>query len=301
MSHTIAMINGKGGVGKTSITSNLGGLFAAAGLRVLIVDADPQGNVGRDLGYLTEGLSDHGRGLFAALTLGAPLQPLRDIRPNLDVVPGGEHTAEMVGTLTTRGRRSGDTSRALHDALLPISEGYDLIFIDCPPGEEVLQVMGLNAARFVIIPTMSDEASVDGLGRVARLFGGIQGSTNPDLELLGIVAFRIGSRSERIAAELRDSIVSTGVDPDLLFRARIRDVQGPAQTARKVGKLVHELEAQLPEARARRLAWLRDGRDGGRNRPEVVAESAPGLAGDYQQLAEEVTDRMTTALDLVEA
>lgn len=299
MSQTIAIINGKGGVGKTSLTSNLAGLFAAAGLRVLIVDADPQGNVGRDLGYLADGRSDEGRALFTAITLGGPLQPLRAVRDNLDVVPGGDLTAEMVGTLTTRGRRTGDTTVALRDAIAPIAGDYDLVLVDCPPGDELLQVMGLTAARYVIIPTTSDEASIDGLGRVAKLFAGIQASTNPDLELLGIVPFRIGSRSERIAAELRDSIASTGLDPALLFTSRIRSVEGPAQTCRKVGKLVHELEAELPEARARRLAWLRDGRAGGRHRPEVVAESAPGLADDYQRLAMEVSDRMTASEELV--
>lgn len=291
----IALINGKGGVGKSSLTTNLAGLFAVAGLRVLIVDADPQGNAGRDLGYLAEGRSDDGRTLFAAVSLGQPLEPLRDIRPNLDVICGGERTAEMVATLTTRGRRSGDTSAALRDVLAPLADTYDLIMIDCPPGEQDLQVMALTAAQFIVIPTTSDEASIDGLGRVARLFADIQSTSNPALELLGIAPFRIGSRAERIAAQLRDSIASTGLDPALLFTARIRDVQGPAQTCRQLGKLAHELEADLPEARARRLAWLRDGKSGGRHNPEVVAESTPGLADDYQRLAMELSDRMTAS------
>lgn len=294
-SQTIAVINGKGGVGKTSLTTNLGGLFAAAGLRVLIVDADPQGNAGRDLGYLAEGLSDEGRAMFAAVTLGTKIEPLRGVRDNLDVICGGDLTAEMVGTLVTRGRRTGDTSGALRNALAPLADQYDLVFIDCPPGDQALQVMALTAARYVIIPTTSDEASIDGLGRVARLFAEIQSTSNPELELLGIAPFRIGSRSERIATELRDSVASTGLDPALLFTARIRGVEGPAQSCRKAGKLVHELEADLPAARARRLAWLRDGHGGGRHRPEVVAESTPGLADDYQRLAMEVSDRMTSA------
>lgn len=297
----IAVVNGKGGCGKSSLSTNLSGLFAAAGLRVLFVDLDPQGNAGRDLGYLAAGQSDAGRALFSAVTLGTTLEPLRNVRENLDVVCAGELTAEMVGTLATRGRRTGDTTGALRDALAPLEGQYDLVVIDCPPGEQALQVMALTAARFVIIPTTSDEGSIDGLGRVASLFADIQSTTNPTLELLGIAPFRIGSRSERIAAELRASVASTGLDPSLLFTARIRDVQGPAQSCRKMGKLVHELEADLPEARARRLAWLRDGHAGGRHRPEVVAESTPGLADDYQRLAMEVSDRMTAADQLAPA
>ena len=67
---TIAVLNGKGGVGKTSITANLGGLFSDAGYRVLLVDLDPQGNLGNDLGYLGAGLGDGGEALSAAGTAG---------------------------------------------------------------------------------------------------------------------------------------------------------------------------------------------------------------------------------------
>lgn len=295
MHNTIATINGKGGVGKTSITANLAGLFATAGLRVLLVDADPQGNAGRDLGYLAQDRSDDGRALFAAIALGQPLQPLEAVRPNLDVVCGGEHTAELVGTLASRGRRGGETRTALRDALAPLAGRYDMIWVDCPPGEQTLQEMALAASRWAIIPTTSDEGSIDGLGRVAHLFTTVRAAVNPELALLGIVAFRVGSRSERIAAELRASIASTGLDPALMFAARIRAVEGPAQSSRRLGLLVHELEAELPEARARRLAWLRDGRAGGRHRPDVVAESAPGLADDYQRLAMEVSERIQAA------
>jgi len=86
MRRIVAIANGKGGVGKTSLTAGLAGLVAAAGYRVLTLDADPQGNLRRDLGYS----SSDGQNLAMAIQNGVPLAPLRDVRPNLDCIPGGQ-------------------------------------------------------------------------------------------------------------------------------------------------------------------------------------------------------------------
>lgn len=92
MRRTVAIANGKGGVGKTSLTDGLGGLIAAGGYRVLTMDADPQGNLRRDLGYPDSG----GRALADAIKLGTTLEPVRDVRDNLDAVPGGAALEELV-------------------------------------------------------------------------------------------------------------------------------------------------------------------------------------------------------------
>lgn len=85
----IAVMNRKGGVGKTSITSNLAGVLAQAGYKVLAIDLDQQGNLGDDLGYRHTDYNDHGAALFFALNSGNPLAPAKGIRENLDVVPAG--------------------------------------------------------------------------------------------------------------------------------------------------------------------------------------------------------------------
>src|SRR4051794_23157663 len=103
---TVAVINGKGGVGKTSVTANLAGLYAAAGYRVCAIDLDPQGNLGNDLGYLAAGLADGGAGLHAAAVTGVAPTPLVGVRPNLDVVPGGEQLHDLAAVLQSR-RLSG--------------------------------------------------------------------------------------------------------------------------------------------------------------------------------------------------
>lgn len=288
----IALLNGKGGTGKTSLTANLAGMCAAAGYRVLAIDMDPQGNLGRDLGYLTDGRCDHGRALFSAVTTGTALQPLRDVRPGLDVIAGGDMVDDMTGTLYSRGVRGESVSGAVNDAVAPIAHDYDLILIDCPPGNKALQQMALTAAHWVVVPTRSDEASLDGLLKVAELFTAVRAANNPDLELLGVVLFGIGSRSRRIAEQTRISITRDLGNPELLFDAEIRHVEGPAQDCRRLGRLVFEIEADLGAAKAARLAWLKNRTTTDAAAP--LATSAPGLADDYQRLADEIIDRIAT-------
>ncbi|HSZ30060.1 MAG TPA: ParA family protein [Pseudonocardiaceae bacterium] len=297
----ISVINGKGGTGKTSIVANLAGLFAAAEYRVLAVDLDPQGNLGRDLGYLDA--SDGGQALFSAvMTPGAPLGPLRDVRPGLDVICGGEYIEDLSSALAARSQRGKETTRAVRDQLAPLAGDYDLILIDCPPGNRPLQQQALSAAHYALIPTRSDDASLDGLVRVAELFAAARETTNPGIELLGVVLFGIGSRARRIAEAARSAVARDLGDATLMFDTEIRHVEGPAQDCRRLGRLVHEIEAELPDARRARFAWLRArrGQGSGKHRPApesvaaaaTLAASAPHLAGDYQRLAEELLGRL---------
>lgn len=310
LNQAIAVINGKGGTGKTSITANLGGLFAAAGYRTLLVDMDPQGNLGRDLGYLDAGESDDGRALFNAVTTGAELMPLRDVRENLDVIAGGELVEDMAAALYARGTRGQSVASAVRDALAPLAEGYDLVLLDCPPGNRALQQMALATAHFVVIPTKADDASLDGLVQVAKLFTSVREEINPELELLGVVLFGIGTRSRKIAQRARSTIARDLGDAELVFDAEIRHVEGPAQDCRRLGKLVHEIEVQLAHDRKLRFQMLRANRAAakgeGRHHPdsesvaavEALAASAPHLAGDYQRLAEELTGRVQVRLQV---
>jgi chromosome partitioning protein len=283
LSRAIAVINGKGGVGKTSLTSNLSGLAAAADYRVLAVDLDPQGNLATDLGYRDDERNDRGRSMYAAVATGTPLQVIRGVRERLDVVAGGGLLKEMTGALYSRGYNTGQsTDREIHDAIAPIAGNYDLIMIDCPPGDETLQRMALAAAHYVLIPTKSDSASLDGLLAVGELFTKVRATSNPDLELLGVALFGIGVGSHRIAKDARDTVARDLGDPTLVFDARIRHVEGTAKNTRDLGRLAHELEAALVSGRHR-------ADDSG---PRLAA-SAPGLAEDYSALALELLTRLS--------
>jgi chromosome partitioning protein len=279
----IATINGKGGVGKTSITANVAGLAAAAGYRVLIVDMDPQGNLARDVGIRQTGQSDGGKSLMDAVLRHVPVQPLPNVRPGLDVVAGGTELEELADYLHARKSRVGPSIyQALHAALEPVASQYHLILIDTPPGERLLQMLALTTAHYAVIPTKSDDGSVDGLERVATLFAlAREGDehtkpVNPGLELLGVVVFGVGTSSRAIRRQARNKVAAELGDDNLVFEAMIRHVEGPSKECRDRGLLAHELEA----------ATARRGRD-----EEDPHSTASGLATDYQRLTSELLER----------
>jgi len=286
----VAVINGKGGVGKTSIVANLGGLLAAADYKVLLVDLDPQGNLGEDLGYVGAGLGDDGRGLFLSLSTATLLQPLRDVRPRLDVLVGGEELSDLAATLYARRQRNAaGAATAFATALSGIAADYDLVLLDCPPGQDVLQEAALVAARWVLIPTRTDASSRKGLREVGRRFLAAH-EHNPDLELLGVLLFGATATATRITATARADLHADlgGVAP--LFATAIRYAEAAAVDARNRGQLVHELERDVRTA----PKWFERLRAGTGSAPALAA-SAGTLAADYQALAGEVLDRLTNA------
>ena len=103
----IAVINGKGGVLKTTLVANLGGMLAASGYRVLIVDLDPQGNLAEDLGYTEDERNDEGQALAAALMFGTQPQLLEGARENLDVLMGGPELDSASAGLAAKQAKNG--------------------------------------------------------------------------------------------------------------------------------------------------------------------------------------------------
>lgn len=286
LEQAVAVINGKGGTGKTSVVANVAGLAAAAGYRVLVVDLDPQGNLSRDLGYGQQAGERPAAALMSALADRGALKPLVDVRPHLDVVPGGEDLEDWSALASSWRSRGRHPDAALDTALRDLAPQYDLVLLDCPPGNRELQLLAVHAARWALVPVRADEASLDGLIRVATLFQGVA-QQNPDLQLLGVVLFGIESRASRVRAAVRAQIAAELGDPLLVLNAEIRHVTAPARDARARGQLVHEYEQDV-------LAAPRFFEPGGRDSQRLAA-SAPGLAGDYQQLAREVLTRMQTA------
>lgn len=288
---TIAVVNGKGGVGKTSITANLAGLFAQAGYRVLVWDLDPQGNLGNDLGYLATGRSDYGASLASATLTGAAPQPVIDVRDRLDVVAGGEHLHDLAGMLQIRRLNQRGGVELLASSLAALAGQYDLTLIDCPPGTDVLQAGALEAARWVLIPTKTDDASRAGLLEVAKRFSTAR-VNNPDLALLGVVLFGVNRSARRILRQAREALEGDlGPAASDILTATIRHVEAAAVDARSRGQLVHELEQDVLAADP----WWKRLRDGDMGSSESLASSASSLAGDYQRLAQEILHRVVAA------
>src|SRR5664279_5248730 len=201
LSRVVAIANGKGGVGKTSLATTLSGLAAAAGYRILLIDLDPQGNVGEDLGYTGSGTGDDGAGLVTALVAGSPIAvTLPGIRENVDVICGGERLDDLAGLLLSRHRRGVPVTDVLAAPLADLLDrsDYDLVILDCPPGEPNLQLLALGAARWLVVPTRGDAASLKGMTRIAQRLVEAR-NHNPDLELLGVVLFDIASSATPVS------------------------------------------------------------------------------------------------------
>lgn len=291
LARVVAVVNGKGGVGKTTITANVGGLLAAGGYRVLLVDLDPQGNLGEELGYTGTDRDDDGRGLAQALAFGSELTPVRAVRANLDVVPGGADLDMAAAGLTMKAQKVPDAAKlALADALAGLAGEYDLILIDCPPGQETLQQAALAAARWALIPVKTDASSRKGLRDVARRLDAVV-DINPDLDLLGVVLFGVNRTAKRVSETARAAITADVGAADVVLTATVRHVEAAAQETRERGLLVHELE----EAVLAGPKWWELRRNRGEDTAGPRVRSASGLAEDFQALGEEIVARITAA------
>lgn len=299
LSRVIAVSNGKGGVLKTTITANIGGLLAASGSRVLLVDLDPQGNLAEDLGFTGSERDDRGAALADALQTGGRYgaTPVRAIRENLDVFVGGPELERASAYLVTRGSQSETTQLALARVLAPIAADYDLVLIDCPPGEEALQTAAMGAAKWVLVPVKSDASSRRGFEAVANRLELVRGQHdgvtgyNPEVGLLGVVLVGVGTNSTAIRREARHRIVGEDAAASRdVFESTIRHSEATAQATRETGQLVHELDDQVSRA----PKWYQI-RRGEATAPEFAPRSATNVADDLQAVTEELVARLASA------
>ncbi|HEX2178906.1 MAG TPA: AAA family ATPase [Actinomycetota bacterium] len=197
----IAVVNHKGGVGKTTTAINLGAWLALSGHRVLVVDLDPQANATTGLGVDPRRVSSN---VYHILVDGTPVEDA--IEPtavrNLYCVPS---TIDLAGaeielvTLFSRELR-------LRKALSTLDGEFDFILIDCPPSLGLLTVNSLAAATEVIVPIQCEYYALEGLGQLLKNVNLIQTNLNPDLRLCGIVLTMYDGRtrlSEQVASEVR--------------------------------------------------------------------------------------------------
>lgn len=299
LSRVVAIINGKGGSGKTSLTANIAGQAAreAIGYRVLAIDLDLQGNLGLDLGYAGDpDRDDEGRGIVDAVSQGSPLTVARGVRTRLDVIPGGAHlemlaAIEMVsasgGPYELEG---GSVQTAFAARLAELADGYDLILLDCAPGNPVLQQMALAAARHVLIPTTTDAAGLDGLRMVGRRVRKAQ-QINPELDYIGAILFGHPTSATRIRRQAEEQLAAVA-DRVSLFTDVIRHSKATGDDCRLRGQLAHELARDAEQPASERLSWLRTKQQGHGIRPVRRDGSAGSLAQDYWQVTYELLSRI---------
>lgn len=264
---------------KTSLAANLAGLAATSGWSVLAVDLDPQGNLATDLGCLDR--SDGGEALLRAVAHGAPLEPLTGVRPGPDLVAGGPRTAELASHLS-RAALSGELVHGwLERALAPMAGSYQLVVFDCPPGEALIHRLAMTTAHFVVIPTQPDLGSIHGLGAVFKRLLDVRDSTNPAIEVLGVVVGPVGTQSTAIVRDTKARLDDILGESIIVFDPTIRLAQAAAVHCRERGLLAHEYEQQAATA----TPWYRRGVG---ERSPNFSRAATGLAEDYQALAEAI-------------
>ncbi len=289
MKNVIAVANGKGGVGKTSIAANLAGIAAAGGWTVLTLDLDPQGNLGSDLGYKQKQTSDDGLGMLEAVTKSVKPTILRQVRVGLDSIPGGRYARDLADELTIRRHSDPHAVLAVAEVLKNLASDYDLIVIDGPPAGGSLVEAALAAARWVIVPVRADEGSLDGLELIARSFGTVSALPEVDVSLMGVVLFGISIQATVIRADLRRILVADIGDVAPVFETVIRSSERSAFDMRRFGLLAHEYHHKAMNALGtvgERIAAQRMG-----GAVDRFSRSSAGLADDYRELTIEILNR----------
>lgn len=182
MAKVIAIVNQKGGVGKTTTALSIGSYLAEAGRFVLLVDMDPQANATAGLGVEHRSVT---AGVYEVL---AGLASAREaIRPTaqegLALLPASGALAGANVELVTADRREF----RLADVLLEIRHHYDIVLIDCPPSLGLLTVNALVAADAVLIPVQAEYYALEGLGQLLETIELIRRQLRPSLEVLGAI------------------------------------------------------------------------------------------------------------------
>ena len=203
MGKIIAVVNQKGGVGKTTTTVNLAASLSLADQKVLLIDFDPQGNASSAVGVHPT-MDENFLTIYNALLGEMPIsQVIRDTGiDHLDLAPANPHLAgaeiELVNTFARE--------QKLKTSLAEVKAKYDYIFIDCPPTLGLLTVNALTAADSVLVPLQAEYFALEGLGQLMTTIGLIRQSVNPALQIEGIALTMFNSQlklSHEIEKEVR--------------------------------------------------------------------------------------------------
>jgi len=197
----IAIVNQKGGVGKTTTAVNLASAVGIAGKKVLLVDSDPQGNTTSGYGISKkQGSNSCYELLIGKCRISEAI--IKTEFKNVDVVPSSMDLAAAEVDLVA----TDDRHNQLKTALAPIRENYDYIFIDCPPSLGLITINALTASDTVLVPIQCEYFALEGLSQLMNSVRQVKRLYNSTLEIEGIVLTMFDGRlklTQQVVAEIK--------------------------------------------------------------------------------------------------
>ena len=199
-SHTIAIVNQKGGVGKTTTSINLAAALAGRRQRVLLVDLDPQGNASTGLGVRR---ADRKVSAYEVLVDERPAGEavVTTATQGLSLLPS---SVDLASAELEIGTQAGRTGR-LKTSLQSVAGNYDYILLDCPPSLNILTVNALVAAESVLVPLQCEFYALEGLSQLLKTVEMAKGQLNPDLYIEGVM-LTMYDRRNRLSAQVAQDV-----------------------------------------------------------------------------------------------